>query len=376
MNYLKKNDENTGTAIGIIVLTNELREGVEKTVSYLQKNHVSIRVISGDNPNTVSYIAKKAGIINHHKVLTGAQLSKICDENWDLVVSETTIFARVLPEQKERLIETFKRLGHFTGMVGDGVNDALAIKKSDLGVAMFAGAVATRRVADIVLLNNSFNSLPIGMKLGNRVMQAIELIATLFFHKLTYWAVLLLLTMLLGIIYPFSPRHITFMNIFLVTLPTVMWTIFTPIPRHRISPKYFWRDTLLAVLPIAILSGLVVAFSYYILKLNHPKDLMGVSTTTVIIATIFGIYLVFLVSRMFDIKKDLKSHLAYVFYVLATITVIIPTLGFSFIREFFDFTTPAWKNAVPLLIVLIIIALIQLRIADMAGNRIKKRDSI
>lgn len=366
----------SGEAVGIVILANGLRVGVKKTVSYLQRNGVSLRVISGDNPNTVSYIAQQAGIKNHSRVITGVELDDVSDSDWDDVVAKTTIFARVLPEQKERLIATFKRLGHFTGMVGDGVNDALALKKSDLGVAMFAGAVATRRVADIVLMDNSFNSLPVGMRLGNRIMQAIELIATLFFHKIIYGVILLSTTLCLGLVYPFVPRHITFMNIFLVSLPTVMWTLFTPSPRHRLSPKYFWNDTLMAVAPIAVLSGLMVAFSYYVLGTLHPENLLSVSTSTVIIATFFGIYLVFLVPRMFDLKNNLKARLARIFYVVSVLLVAIPSFGTHFIRDFFDFTMPAWQNTWSLIIVIIGVVILQWNIASAAGKRFRDREPI
>lgn len=364
----------SGKAVGLIVLSNELREGVEKTVGYLQKNSVSLRVISGDNPDTVQYVAYRAGIVNNHKVLTGAELEKIKDKDWDKTVADTIVFARVLPEQKERLIETFKRLGYFTGMVGDGVNDALALKKADLGVAMYAGAAATRRVADIVLLNNSFNSLPLGMRLGNRIMQAIEIIATLFFHKIIYGVVLLLSTLSLSILYPFEPRHITFMNIFLVTMPTLMWTLFSPRPRHRLSPRYFWRDTLLAVAPIAALSGIVVTISYVFLRATHPTDLAGVSTTTVLVATFFGIYLVFLVPRMFDVRNNREAQLARLLYILAVVFVLIPSFGLSFARDFFDFTAPAWQNTWSLLLLIIVTAILQWIIARRAGMRLKKRE--
>ncbi len=307
-------------------------------------------------------------------MLTGADLKKIKKSEWDRSIAQTTIFARVLPEQKERLIATFQKLGHFTGMVGDGVNDALALKKADLGVAMYAGAAATRRVSDIVLLNNSFNSLPLGMRLGNRIMQAIEIIATLFFHKIIYGVVLLLSTLLLGIVYPFEPRHITFMNIFLVTLPTLMWTLLPPVPRHRLSPRFFWRDTLLAVAPIAVLSGAVVTITYTMLRIIHPTNLVGVSTTTVIVATFFGIYLVFLVPRMFDVKNNRNARLARLLYILSVTFVLIPSFGFSFVRDFFDFTTPAWQDTWPLLVIIIATAMVQWKIANSAGVRLKKRE--
>ncbi|MEI7689808.1 MAG: HAD-IC family P-type ATPase [Candidatus Saccharibacteria bacterium] len=369
---IKKLSNGSGRAVGLIVLANELREGVKKTVKYLQKNGVSIRVISGDNPDTVRYVTKSAGITAHHKILTGAALAEISDEDWDARVLETTIFARVLPEQKERLIDTFHSHGNFTGMVGDGVNDALALKKADLGIAMYAGAIATRRVADIVLMNNSFNSLPLGMRLGNRIIQAIELVAALFFHKIIYGVVLLTFTLIMGVVYPFEPRHITFMNIFLVTAPTVMWTLFTPQPLHRLSPKTFWRDTLQAVAPIAALSGLVVTASYMILRYLHPADPQGVSTMTVLIATFFGIYLVFLVPRMFDIKHTRKSRLAWFLYLLLIVLAVLPSFGIDWIREFFNFSTPAYQNIWMILVGVLLVAVLQWRIAISAGRRFKQ----
>jgi len=365
-----------GKAVGIVVLSNELRLGVKKTVSYLQKNGVSIRVISGDNPNTVRYIAKRAGIKNYDKVITGAELLKVSDKDWDKTVKHTTIFARVLPEQKESLIKTFRRLGYFSGMVGDGVNDALAIKKSDLGIAMFAGATATRRVADLILMDNSFNSLPVGMRLGNRIMQAIELIATLFFHKIIYGVVLLVSTLVVGAAYPFGPRHVTFMNIFLVTLPTIMWTLFTPSPRHRISPKNFWRDTLVAISPIALLSGLAVVLTYTTLLYKRPEDLQDISTITVMVATFFGIYLVFLVPKMFDLKNTAKAKLARIFYAVAVVCVVIPSFGLKFARNFFDFTLPDRQNTLPILIMIVCIAIIQWCIAVIVGKKSARRNLV
>lgn len=364
----------SGYGAGILVLSNELRKDVTKTVAFLQKNGVKIKVISGDNPGTVQYIAQKAGIDGYERVISGDELRKIKKRDWDNAVSDKTIFARVLPEQKERLVETFKRLGNFTGMVGDGVNDALALKKSDLGIAMYAGSAATRRVADIVLLNNSFNSLPVGMKLGNKIMQAIELIAVLFFHKIIFGVILLLSTLILGIVYPFLPRHITFMNIFLVTMPTIMWTIFAPSPRHRLSPKYFWRDTLIAIAPVAILSGIAVVFTYAILLAMHPSDIDGVLTTTVLTATFFGIYMVFLVPRMFDVKSTKKSKLARMLYVLAVILIVVPSFNLGFIREFFDFTSPVWFSSWPLLLVIMCVAALQWQIARSAGDKLKSRE--
>jgi Kef-type K+ transport system membrane component KefB len=153
-----------------------------------------------------------------------------------------------------------------------------------------------------------------------------------------------------------------------------MWTIFTPHPRHRLSPRYFWRDTLIAVAPIAALSGIAVTITYAMLRILHPDNLVGVSTTTVIVSTFFGIYLVFLVPHMFDVINDRTARLARTLYVLSVVFVLIPIFGLSFVRDFFDFTTPAWRDTWPLLLLIVAIALVQWRIALRAGLRLKKRE--
>lgn len=368
-------EKNDSKAVGLIVLRNDLRDGVEQTVSFLQSRGVSVRVISGDNPSTVQYIATKAGIIDTDRITTGAELAEMNDKEFFKTVYRSTIFARVLPEQKEKLVKTLQRQNKFVGMVGDGVNDALAIKQANLGVAMFSGAAPTRRVADIVLLNNSFTSLPIGMKLGNRIMQAIEIIATLFFHKIIYGVLLLMFTMILGIVYPFQPRHITFLNIFLVTMPTIMWTLFPPKPRYRVDPRDFWRDTLIAVAPIAILSGSVVTLAYWYLSKLAPNEPMAVATTSVIISTFFGVYLVFLVPQMLRVTYDFTAKLARTLYIVAAIFIASVSFGLGFTRNFFDFTMPAFDHFFPVLLVIVAVACLQWIIASKMGRRIQKRET-
>ncbi len=372
---LKDLPDGSGRAIGAVILRNSLRDGVIDTVKFLQEQGVVIRVISGDNPRTVQHIARQAGIANPDKAILGSALAGLSDKAFDKAADEHTIFARVLPEQKERLIAHFKQSGKFTGMVGDGVNDALALKKSDLGVAMYAGAPASRRVADIILLNNSFTSLPIGMKLGNRIMQAIEVIATLFFHKIIYGVVLLLSTMLVGLNYPYAPRHITFLNIFLVTMPTIMWTLFPPRPRHRVNPAHFWRDTLQAVAPIALLTGLTVAFTYWSGVTLHPHQAAEAATMTVLTATFFGIYLVFLVGPMLGVVLDKRAHLARTLYMAGVLFVTLVSFGIEPLRQFFDFTVPNVTLLWPGIAVVVIVALVQWWLARRVGKKLITREN-
>lgn len=356
-----------------LVLTNPLREGVRTTVEFLQKQGVSLRVISGDNPETVKFIAGQAGIDNPDEAITGDDLAKLKKSDFEKAADKHTIFARVLPEQKERLIGYFSRRRKlFTGMVGDGVNDALALKKADLGVAMYAGAPVSRRVSDIILLNNSFTALPLGMKLGNRIMQAIEMIATLFFHKVIYGVVLMLATMMVGMKYPFLPRHITFMNMFLVTMPTLIWTMIPPIPRHRVNPRRFWRDTLLAIAPIAVITGLTVAFTYWILSVVYVTRPEHVVTMTVLVATFFGVYMVFIVAHMMGVLLNKAAKQARLLYLALVIFVTVTSFGFGFMRDFFDFSAPTVWILWPAVGVIALAAEVQWQLARRARQKFKE----
>ena len=364
----------SGQPLAVVLLRNLLRDGVVDTVAFLQRQGVNIRVISGDNPRTVQYVARAAGINNPDTAITGAELAELDEPAFAAAADQHTIFARVLPEQKEHLIAHFSQQNHqFTGMVGDGVNDALALKKADLGVAMYAGAPASRRVADIILLNNSFNSLPLGMRLGNQIMQAIEVIATLFFHKIIYGLVLLAVTLVLGVIHPYAPRHITFLNIFLVTMPTIMWTLFPPRSHHRINPHNFWRDTLGAVTPIALVSGAAVSITYLMLRTMQPHDQDTVSTMTVLVATFFGVYLVFLVGPMLGVVLDRRAKTARMLYIAAALLVASTSFAVPLLRRFFDFTIPTLAMIGPVAGVVVIAALLQWHLARRAGKIYQNR---
>jgi len=366
---LKELEQNNGKVLGAVILDNTLRDGAKETIEFLQNQGVGIRVISGDNPKTVQYVAKQVGIKNPDKVVTGAELAKMSEADFNVTADNCVVFSRVLPEQKERLIDHFRSRGFFTGMVGDGVNDALALKKANLGVAMHAGAVASRRVSDIILLNNSFTSLPIGMRLGNQIMQAIEVIAALFFHKIIYGVILLLSTLVLGMVYPFAPRHITFMNIFLVTMPTIMWTLFPPLPTHRINPRHFWRDVLRPILPIATMTGLAVTFTYWAMSSIYVDEVSNVATMTVLTATFFGVYMVFLVDRIFALDLNRRSVITRIIYMVLVVLVVVISFRLGFLRDFFDFTTPKIWMLWPALGVIIVVAMVQWKVANYFGKK-------
>ena len=350
--------------IAIVTLKNSLRENVRETVEFLQNRGVSLRVISGDNPKTVSFIASEAGVKNPEKFITGAELAELSDEDFDLAVRENTIFARVLPDQKEKIISAFQKNGLYTGMIGDGVNDALAIKKADLGISMFDAAPATRRVADLVLMDNSFTSLPSGVRIGDRIMLAIEMIAILFFHKIILGVTILFVTLMLGLQYPFLPRHITYMNFILVTLPTILTTLFPPLPERKINPKNFWRDTLANIAPIAVLSGLAVSTIYVMMAVGLGRhanyaQIRGALATVVVVAAYFGVFVTILGEKMLNSKLIKNTIRRRALYIFVTLLFTGAVFGSRLLRDFFEFNLPDTSKFGFVLLVVVGVSIVQ-----------------
>ena len=358
--------------IAIVTLRNSLRKNVRQTVDFLQNRGVSLRVISGDNPRTVSFIANEAGVNNAEKFITGEELAQLSAEDFEKAVLENTIFARVLPEQKEKIIQVFQQNKLYTGMIGDGVNDALAIKKADLGISMFDAAPATRRVADLVLMDNSFTSLPHGARIGGRIMLAIEMIAVLFFHKIILGVTILFVTLLLGLNYPFLPRHITFMNFILVTLPTILITLFPPTPSCKIDPQKFWQKTLRNIAPVAVLSGFAVSL-IYVAMLSTPHqpsldELRGILATVVVIATYFGVFIAFLGEKMLDSRANKNTFYRRALHILVALLFTGSVFGFNFLRDFFEFNLPSLEKIGFVMAVIVVISAVQFILAKRARS--------
>lgn len=236
---------------GIFVLTSGLRKGVRDTVAFFQKRGVRIRIISGDNAETVCSIAREAGVNDSDKAITGKELSAWDDNELANRIDDYSIFARIVPEQKVRIIEALKRTG-FTAMIGDGANDALAIKKADLGIAMFEGAPATRRLASVVLMDNRFTALPGGVELADNFIRNIEVFTGVFMNQTLVGMFFFVVVSLLGHSYPLTPLNISFINYFAVGMPSLLigyWAIHpvgTVLPTSsgsflkRVMPFVFW----------------------------------------------------------------------------------------------------------------------------------------
>lgn len=209
--------------IALIVLSDKIRDNAKDTLAYFAKQGVELKVISGDNPLTVSKVAERAGLANADKFIDATELDT--DEKIYEACDKYTIFGRVTPKQKKVLVTSLKSKGHTVGMTGDGVNDVMALKEADCSIAMASGSEASRNVAQLVLLDSDFAALPSVVAEGRRVINNIERAASLFLVKTSFSILLTLLLIILQMNYPFEPIQLTLISGLFVGLPSFFLAI-------------------------------------------------------------------------------------------------------------------------------------------------------
>ncbi|MCK6576510.1 MAG: HAD-IC family P-type ATPase [Anaerolineae bacterium] len=209
------------TPLGIISLSDELRPQLKETLEGFLKGGVALKIISGDNPNTVAALAKQAGLTGDFKTVSGGALDAMTGAEFAQIVHETTIFGRITPQQKERIVDALRAQNHYVAMIGDGVNDVLSLKKANLGIAMESGSSATRSVADMILLGDSFGALPAAFSEGQRIVAGMKDIFSLFLVRVGYAALLIIGIAVIGVGFPFIPKQNALLVLFGVGVPTL-----------------------------------------------------------------------------------------------------------------------------------------------------------
>lgn len=324
------------TLFAIFVFHNDLREGVSDTVKFFQNRGVFIRIISGDHPATVRAVAALSGIINPEKLITGSEMNAWDKADFEERVSQYTIFAEIVPEQKEKIVAAFKKDG-FTAMVGDGANDVLAMKKADLGIAMFDGAPATRQVASVILTNNSFSALPGGVELADGIIRNIELFSSVFLNLTFLGFFVFVAISLLGYSYPLTPLNVTFINYFTIGIPGMLIYYWAIRPSDKVPPAST-EPFLKRITPFALSSALLQTLGVVIILVLSPKaSKMADSNFFAVLAFIILGFIFFACApslyRGFVTRLE-KMQILYLGIVETVLLLLV--LRVPFITTFFD----------------------------------------
>ncbi|WP_440107065.1 HAD-IC family P-type ATPase [Streptosporangium sp. H16] len=319
-------DLGTVEAAAVVVLRQRIRPDAAETLAYFAGQHVTVKVISGDNPESVSAIATSLGIPGGERAVDARTLPEDDPEKLAEIMEANTVFGRVSPHQKRLFVGALQSRGHTVAMTGDGVNDVLALKDADLGVAMGSGSGATRAVAQIVLMDDGFASLPSVVGEGRRVLANIERVAGLFLTKTFYAIALSLLTGVIGLAFPFAPRHSTLVNALTIGIPAFFLAL---APSNERARSGFVPRVLRLAVPAGIVCAAAVYLSYWIAQ-SGSATLEESRTSAVITLFVAAWWVLVLVARPYVWwRVVLVASMAGLFAL---------TLAVPFAREFFTLT--------------------------------------
>ena len=274
--------------LSLLSFSDELRPEAQETLRHFAELGIRLKIISGDNPHTVAALYRQVGFAEDIRVVSGLALEGVDDAQLEEVAEEVTIFGRITPQQKEKLVRLFRSKGYYVAMIGDGVNDVLSLKQADVGIAMQSGSQATRSVADIVLLGDSFAALPIAFREGQRIIKGMEDIVRLLMTRTFYVMLLIIATQVAGVAFPVTPKHNSVMALLTVGIPILAIAAWA---RPGAPPRSVIRSTSRFVFPAAFTVS-VVSLAVYLAFLGTTGNLEIARTAVTTVTVLCGLVLI------------------------------------------------------------------------------------
>lgn len=283
--------------LGMILLTDKIRLQAKETLNYFKEQGVQIKLISGDNPVTVSKIAKHAGIEEYKNYIDCSKIET--EEELKKVATKYTIFGRVTPIQKKQLILALKEQGHTVAMTGDGVNDVIALKEADCSIAIASGSDAARNASQLVLLDSNFKSMPKIVAEGRRTINNIERSASLFLSKTIYATILAIIFVFAHMPYPFMPIQLSLIALVCIGIPSFVLALEPN--KNRVQGKFI-QNVISKAMPTALTTVINICIIAMICsKYEIPVDIYG--TLCVISTVVIGFILLAKISKPFNILR-------------------------------------------------------------------------
>lgn len=263
--------------VALLLLTDVIREEAPDTLQFFDSQEVDLKVISGDDPVTVSAIAKRAGLKNAENYVDATTLET--EEQLEEAVAKYSVFGRVTPQQKKEMVQALQKQGHTVAMTGDGVNDVLALKEADCSIAMAQGSDAAKNIANVVLLDSNFASMPHIVNQGRRVVNNIRTAASMFLIKTMFSVMLSLLTIFFGNAYPFEPIQMSLISACAVGIPTFL---LAQENNYDKIDHTFLRHVFLNAFPAALtITSCVFAVMLVCQNVYHSNDMLSTACVLV-----------------------------------------------------------------------------------------------
>lgn len=314
------------TPVSLILLEDEIRPDAQEIFGYFQKRGVLLKVISGDNMNTVAAVAEKAGIMGARENAIDARELPVDDiEALADILEDNVVFARVTPQVKQSMVKALQSRGHTVAMTGDGVNDVLALKDSDMGIAMGSGSTAARAVAQLILLDNQFSTLPKVLAESRKVINNVERVSNLFVSKAVYAVLIAIGIGIARTEFPFLPRQLTLIGTFSIGLPGIVLAL---APSANKVEGGFLKRTLKFSIIAGAIAALGTGFTYALAQNSDSINLGEARTVATITLLGFGLFILGATARPFQLWKLGLVGLMAFFY---GIFILIP-----FARDYFE----------------------------------------
>jgi cation-transporting P-type ATPase E len=312
----------------LVVLNEAIKPGAAETLQQLIQQGVAVKLLSGDHPATVVAIAARVGLSASGEAVDGRSLPESGPELLAMI-ERASIFGRVSPEQKRHVIRVLQAAGHTVAMVGDGVNDVLALKEADIGIAMGGGSAAARAVAACVLVDGSFSGVPAVLAEGRRVIGNVERLASLFFTK-TVYAFLLAMSVSFAVLpFPFLPRQLTLISAFTIGIPSVYLAL---APNFELSRSGFVKRVMRFALPAGAVAA-AATFAAYSMAVNEPNVSISEERTVATVAiAAMGLWILARLARPLTAAR--RGLL------VAMITGLVTVLMLAPLRQLFDLDFP------------------------------------
>ncbi|WP_031045172.1 HAD-IC family P-type ATPase [Streptomyces sp. NRRL F-5650] len=317
----------------LVVLEQRLRPDAADTLRYFADQDVRAKVISGDNAVSVGAVAAKLGLSG---TTVDARRLPAEPEEMAGALDEGTVFGRVTPQQKRDMVGALQSRGHTVAMTGDGVNDVLALKDADIGVAMGSGSEATRAVAQIVLLNNSFATLPSVVAEGRRVIGNITRVATLFLVKTVYSVLLAVLVVCSQVEYPFLPRHLTLLSTLTIGVPAFFLAL---APNKERARPHFVRRVMRYAVPGGVVAGAATFVTYLVARHHYtgPDALNAETSAATLTLFLISMWVLAIIARPYTWwRVALVAAMGLAFVVV----LVVPWLQSFFALKLVGVTMP------------------------------------
>ena len=324
--------ESVEEILALIVISDKIRPEAPETLAFFAEQGVDIKIISGDNPVTVSKIAERAGVVGYDKYVDASTFTS--DEELDEAIKEYTVFGRTTPEQKLTLVKLLRKNGHTVAMTGDGVNDVLALRESDCSIAMASGSDCAKNVSQLVLLDSNFACLPEAVAEGRKTINNLERSASLFLVKTLYNLMFALIFLFLPVQMPFLPRHMTIISMITIGIPGYLLALE---PNKELVKGTFFRKVIASALPASltvvagVISATLSANSFYPEAISFEQ----LSTMCTIITAFVGFMFIAKISFPFNVRRILLL----IALVGLFVGCFYADFGFFNLTEFYGLTT-------------------------------------